>query len=361
MQATIRFRDHEEFQRAALHMGIAGVLAGLAAHVATQLIPGAGPTWILTALMAATAYGASRPANRTRLADLALVALVALGAGGLFALSASIGRADNLGIAAVALGFGLLVGRGGRRFAATLASAGAALLLSRYVHDNLVNAAVTAHIPMWVAAGATGGAFAFVGVLGLLPRHIDIGANRVATAYAASQGIVTGEIRELADRAVALWNKVDATLEPDAPVRKAIEDSVVRLFELARSWSAVEADGARTPIDLLAQRMAAITEKMEKTQDAIAKAQYAQAHAALAEQLRYLKEIGTARERVVARMHHYLAAMERLRFAVINHRSADASRISIEVQPILDDLKDLGSEIDFSSEALGEVDATPRS
>jgi hypothetical protein len=48
--------------------------------------------------------------------------------------------------------------------------------------------------------------------------------------------------------------------------------------------------------------------------------------------------------------------MERLRFAVINHRSADASRLATEVQPILDDLSDLGRDIDSSSEALAEVE-----
>jgi len=167
---------------------------------------------------------------------------------------------------------------------------------------------------------------------------------------------LTGELRELADRAVALWHKVEASVDPDAPARKSIEDSVVRLFDVARRWAAVEADGARTPVDLIAQRMTAMTDKMTKTEDAVAKSQYAQAHAALAEQARYLKEIASARERVVARMHHYLAAMERLRFAVINHRSADASRQSTEIQPILDDLSDLGREIDFSSEALTEVE-----
>ena len=146
------------------------------------------------------------------------------------------------------------------------------------------------------------------------------------------------------------------TLEPDAPARKTIEDSVLRLFEVGRRWAAVEAEGARTSAELLAERMAAMTAKMEKTEDPVAKAQYAHAHEALAEQARYLKEIGASRDRVVARMHHYLAAMERLRFAVINHRSADASRLATEVQPILDDLVDLGKEIDVSSEAMAEVE-----
>jgi hypothetical protein len=47
--------------------------------------------------------------------------------------------------------------------------------------------------------------------------------------------------------------------------------------------------------------------------------------------------------------------MERLRFAVINHRSADASRIATEVAPILSDLEDLGRDIDSSSEAMSEL------
>src|SRR5262249_26163919 len=156
------------------------------------------------------------------------------------------------------------------------------------------------------------------------PRHLDVASNRVGAAYDASRTVLTGEMRELADRAVTLWNKVDATLEPDAAPRKTIEDSIVRVLEVGRRWATVEADGARAPADVLSQRMEAMTDKMAKTDDPVAKAQYAHAHAALAEQARYLKEIGASRERVVARMHHYLAAMERLRFAVINHRSADA-------------------------------------
>src|SRR4029079_1447296 len=164
------------------------------------------------------------------------------------------------------------------------------------------------------------------------------------------------EVRDLANRGQQVWAKVETTVEADSPARRAIEDAVVRLCDVARRWSEVEADGARTSAEGLAQRMADITDKMERTDDGVAKEQYAQAHAALAEQLRYLKEIGTARERVIARMHHYLAAMERLRFAGINHRSADASRLSTEVQPILEDLNVLGAEIDFSSEALGEVE-----
>jgi hypothetical protein len=355
MATTIRFRDHEEFQRAALHMGIAGALAGMGVLALSLTVQGFGPlggAWAMATLAGAAAFGAASPSTRMKVSEIALTLIIALGTG----VSLRILGARPIGAAVLAIGFGLLVARGGRRFALTLIAAGATVLLCRFVYVSLLGAAGGAGVPLWVAAAATGGAFAFVGVLGLLPRHLDIASNRVAAAYDASRTVLTGEMRELADRAVTLWNKVDATLEPDAAPRKTIEDSIVRVLEVGRRWAAVEADGARTPTDLLAQRMEAMTDKMAKTDDAIAKAQYAHAHAALAEQARYLKEIAASRERVVARMHHYLAAMERLRFAVINHRSADASRLATEVQPILDDLAHLGTDIDFSSEALAEVE-----
>jgi hypothetical protein len=208
---------------------------------------------------------------------------------------------------------------------------------------------------MWVTAGLTGGAFAFVGVLGLLPRHLEVARDRVREAHDAVKERLGGEIRELADRGLALWSKVEPSLERESPVRRGLEGSLCRLFEVAGKWAEVEAEG-RPPVESLVARMEAIALKMERTEDAVAREQYKEAHAALAEQLRYIKEIATARERVVARMHHYLAAMERLRFAVINHRSADASRFSTEVQPILDDLGDLGAELDFSTVAIGEVE-----
>jgi hypothetical protein len=357
MPTTVRFRDHEEFQRAALHMAIAGSLAGLGAYAAGLTVPAFGgltAAWAAAALVAAAAFGAARPSVRLRVVELGLVAGVSAAAGAVAAVAPS-----RIGVAALALAFGGLVARAGsrRRMALTAIGAGAAFLLCRHVFLNLVAAASDAAVPMWLTAGLTGGAFAFVGVLGLLPRHLEVVRDRVKEAHEAVKDRVSGEIRELADRGLAVWGKIAPSLESESPVRRALEDSLCRLFDVAGRWAEVEADGARAPVDGLVARMEAIATKMERTEDAITREQYREAHAALAEQLRYIKEIGTARERVIARMHHYLAAMERLRFAVINLRSHDASRVSTEVQPILDDLNDLGREIDFSSEALGEVEA----
>jgi len=55
-------------------------------------------------------------------------------------------------------------------------------------------------------------------------------------------------------------------------------------------------------------------------------------------------------------MHHHLAGLERLRLALVNQRSADAQRLSAEVQGILDELGQLGQEFDLQAEAIGEAE-----
>jgi hypothetical protein len=268
-----------------------------------------------------------------------------------------LGPEPTLGAAAFALAFGALVARGvkGRKFFFTLMAASAAALTARFVFATFL--AQTIHdMPVWLGSVIAGGAFGLVALLGTLPRHLELHQDRIQDKWKTIKDKSHGEIGELLGRAATLWEKVDASLERDSSARRAIEDSVMRVFDVAQKWQAVESESSLPPADKLVERMEEIDQKIARTDDSVAKSQYERARGALAEQLRYVQEINTSKERVVARMHHYLAAMERLRFAVINHRSADASRLSTEVQPILDDLNLLGKEIDCTSEALGEVE-----
>src|SRR5262249_47476441 len=165
MATTIRFREHEEFQRAAVRMAIAGALAGTAGWVAFRALPGFGPVggaWAVAALIVAAAFGAAPPARRTRPIEVILFALIGACAGAALAVGG-----EPTGTGAVALGFGLLVARGGRRFLATLVMASAVAILARMVLGNLLAAAADAHVPLGLSAAVTGAAFAFVGVLGL--------------------------------------------------------------------------------------------------------------------------------------------------------------------------------------------------
>jgi hypothetical protein len=361
MATTIRFRDHELFHGAALHMGVAGFLTGLAAHVAGLLFPSFGSIvgpWSVAAVMTAVAYAATPVERRNRISELAVLAGALLAVGVALGLARNGGREGIFGAGLFAGIFGALLARGarGRQALAIAASGSVFALLARYVHVKLAVAGVAAGLPIWAVAAVAGASFALVALIGLLPRHLELGRNRVQEAWEGCRATLSGEVHDLAERGVSLWGQVSETVPEETRERKAIEESVLRLLEVAKRWQSVEAEGGRVPAEGLAERMEQIADKVARSTDAIAKAQYERAHAALAEQLRYVKEIGTARERVIARMHHYLAAMERLRFALINHRSADASRVSTDVGPILEDLADLGKEIDFASEAITEVE-----
>jgi hypothetical protein len=358
MTTTLTFRDHSDFHRAAVDMSVAGALAGLAAHVAGLAWPRFGTIDSplgLGLVVAAVAIGADAPAIRFEVRGLLRLFALAAVAG----LGLSLVDGGPSAALAFALPTALLLARGleDKRFAIAVAAGLVATLCARFVLTSLVRAPALEPLPDWLVAIGAGCAFGFVALLARLPRHIDLVRDRVADAYQRVRPTLAGEVAELADRAIDVWRRVDGTLEADLPVRRAIEDSVLRLYEVAGRWQAIEADGARTPVEALVERMQQLDAKIDKTDDEVARTQYASARAALAEQIRDLREIATSRERVVARMHHYLAAMERLRFAVIKHRSADASRLSSEVQPILDDLRDLGAEIDLTSAALGEVEA----
>jgi hypothetical protein len=359
MPTSLTFRDHSEFHRAAADMAIAGGLVGLAAHVVGLAWSPFGPIdgpWGLAALVGAAAIGATPPSARAEVrAWLSLIALSLVAGLGLSLIGPGAGAGAAL---AFALPTALLLARGLRdhRFAIGVLVAAPAALAARFVLARLVHAPQLAALPPWLVVAAAGAAFAFVLVLARLPRHIDLARDRVADACTRVRPALAGEVAELAERAMDVWRRVATTLEAESPVRRSIEDSVLRLLDVAGRWQAVEADGGRTPVEALVERMQQLDAKIEKSSDDVAKAQYTEARAALAEQIHDLREIATSRERVIARMHHYLAAMERLRLAVIRHRSADASRLSTEVQPILDDLRQLGQEIDLTSEAMGEVE-----
>jgi hypothetical protein len=361
MSTTVRFREHDEFHRAALHTAIFGAVAGLLTYLVARVIPAAGgltAPWAIGLLVAGAGFGLLPAARRTRVAELGILVLIGGAVGLVATLAAARGR-DSLGHAAIALGFGLLVARGveGRRGLIVLACGAGTVLVARYVLASFAYSATLAHLPGWTVAPLAGAAFSFVAAMAILARHIDLGQDRVADAYAACKGTVGGEVGELVEQGMGVWKKAEETVDEESPVRRAVEDSVLRLFDVAKKWQTVESAQSRSSAEGLQKRVEAMQEKIEKTEDAVARQQYEQARAALVEQLRYLKEIGTARERVVARMHNYLAVMERLRLAFVNHRSADASRLSTEVQPILDDLTTLGKEIDCASEALVEVES----
>ena len=353
MSISLRFRQHADFHRATLQMTAAGAAAGLVAHAA--LSHDTSP-WAIGIVGAAAVVGGLTPVfARGRLAELAArLGLAAMAAAALVLLT----RAEQ-SIAAVAA-FGLLFGAGlgwglrGWRLLSAMAVGGLVGWIGQHVFVAAVTAEQFSSMPGWLVSAGAGAAFSLVSVFALLPRHIELLRDPVVTAYQELEGTLTGEVQELVERGYGLWRKAAGELDEGDINRETLEEGVLRLFGVAHQWRSVDLAGADDQATSLVERIDALDTRIANTEDAVTANQYRQAKAALVEQLRYIKDIGVSRERVLARMHNYLAAMERLRMAVINLESTNASREAVDVQPLIANLQLIGADMDTCSEALIE-------
>jgi len=352
--SALRFREHQEFHRAALHMTLAGAAAGLIAWLA---LPGGSP-WPVALVAGAAALAAVGPALRREGRQVLGRALLITVGGACLALAPYGGQP-----ALALLGFGALFGAAlawglrGRRLLAAVALGAGVALIARYCFSSVLLARELDGLPGWMTAALAGAAFSLVAAVALLPRHLELARDPVRAAHQELRGALAGEVAELVDRGARLWTDAAASLPENDLHRTTLQEGVLRLFEVARHWRADGPEAAAAgAADGLGERLATLDARIAATGDPIAREQYEQARDAVREQLGYLDAIGTNRERVLARMHNYLAAMERLRLALRNLESANASRTAVEVQPLVADVQDLGRDIDSCAEALVEVD-----
>jgi NADH dehydrogenase/NADH:ubiquinone oxidoreductase subunit G len=198
---------------------------------------------------------------------------------------------------------------------------------------------------------------------GLVVRQICFDPDRVAQRFEQIEPQLSDEMAEPVRRAIethaqvkeALRQRQDDGKPGDGAVIRRVEAVVLDLLALAERWQSVEREANRTSAENLTRRLQEISDRMTATSDEVARRQYAQARDALGAQLGYLRDISRTRERVVARIHNHLAALERLHLAVLNHRGADAAKLFDEVVPMLDAIDEMGQEMDFASEAMSEV------
>src|SRR5262249_11580355 len=144
--------------------------------------------WGLAAMMAAAAYGATPPATRLRLGELALLVAIGLTAGVFLHYDRTVGAG------VLAASFGLLAAHGSRRMTRVFFAAAGMALVARFVLLTFATADVS--LPAWIVAAFAGGSFALVGALGVLPRHLELREDRVADARRACDGKLGGEVKD---------------------------------------------------------------------------------------------------------------------------------------------------------------------
>lgn len=224
-----------------------------------------------------------------------------------------------------------------------------AAVLGYHALAQIAQARELAAVPSWMTGALGGVAFGLIASVGLVSRHLVLVRDPMTEAYRQVSAGTDGDVRALVERAHELWIDTSTRLPADDEHRATLRQGVQRLFDAAARWSATRADADRvTRAGELEVRLVELDHTIAATEDVVAQKEYQQARAGVAEQLRYLAEIRTRRERVVARLHTYLTAMERLRLALLNRDTAGASLAAGAAIPAIAEVQALGREVDAS-------------
>ncbi|HTR49222.1 MAG TPA: hypothetical protein VMJ10_00865 [Kofleriaceae bacterium] len=256
-----------------------------------------------------------------------------------------------LAIVASAAGLGLAVGgaRGIRGALAVMIGA-AVVLLALWTALRIGHAQRTATWPAWATDLASAAALGMVGVIAVIPRHLRISLDPVQAALRALPRELDAEVRELCDRSVAIWRGASEKLGDGDPGRNLVRDGVLKTLEVAARSAEMRSDG--TSDEALAKRMTDLDARIAAASDAEVRAQYQAARAALDDQRRYRDQIRGNRERVIARLHNHVAALEKFQLAA---SGLEAARAASAGAPVIKQLEELSSEVAASGEALAEV------
>ncbi|HWU86315.1 MAG TPA: hypothetical protein VN253_03540 [Kofleriaceae bacterium] len=340
----IRFGDHASFHRAAAGMVGGSLLAGIVLHAVTggsNLAPLLGG---LAGVAAGTAWGYGRPSWRLLAAGLATIPLFVMAL-----------QWPALAIVASVAGLGIAVGGAsgatGLRGVLAVGLAIGTLLLAMWCALRFDTARELAGWPGWWIDGVAAAAMGAVAVFAMLPRHLTVEVDRVRAAVRRLPAELDLEVRHLCERSVAIWGGARGRLAGGDPGRAMVRDGVLKTLEVAARSAQVKVTGA-SDAELTA-RMADLDQRIAAATDAEVRAQYTAARGALEDQRRYREHIANGRERLVARMHNHVAALEKFQLAatgLVAARAASAGARAVQ------QLEELSGDVAASGEALAELE-----
>ncbi len=338
MPATIN--DHSK-----LHDSVArAILAAGAAAVAGMFLPAS----LGAALMALAVGVAIVPPTTVASGATALLWALAAAAGG------KIGGGVGNAIAGVAIGGSVARGLAGpsrltAMLVGTIGAMTAALIGRAFALTDVLGA-----LPSGVAtlvAGATGGLVIGVSSVG---RHIGLLHAPLEQELLAMAD--ESELGRLLGRAASAYRDAVQAIGGEVPAARVAADELVgKMTRFGKRWRELESEASRCKPEDLKERLQLVGRRLDGSSDPLARAELARAREALAVQLAYVEEIASGRERALARLEHQVATLERLRWAALRHRSADAGRLGAELQPVVEELAQAGGDFDIAAEALSEA------
>jgi len=313
------------------------LLFGVALHPVTAMAPLAGG---ILGIAAGAAVAHGKAVWRLLAAGAALVPLFAMPASG----PALVAVAAILSLALIPGG-----ARGLRGLVGLLLGA-MTTLVAMWCALRIGHARQTIHWSPLVTTATAAAAMGMVAVLAMLPRHLQFVVDPVHAALHKLPANLDAEVAGLCARAAAIWTTAQGQIADDAG-KNLVRDGVLKTLEVAARSAGVKLTG---PTDAeLEHRIADLDQRIAAATDHEVKAQYQAARAAQGDQQRYRERIRQARERLVARMHNHVAALEKFELAATG---LPAARAASAGSPVVSQLEALSHDVAASGEALAELE-----
>lgn len=305
--------DHGGFQRGA----VAAVACGGAGALGAAVAGADAAVAALVSVAAASlplAHAVYRAAREGRLVVSTLGAVLAVGGAWLVWWTPGAEAAPN---ALAAAGVGLLAG-----LVASLGLVGSHLRLTR----DVLGEAIEAARPELDRAG-----------LGLCTRAWAA-ATKISTAAGARTG--SSDARRAAAEVEAVSRRV-----------------VLEIVALSRRQHAVAREAETPSTAELDARLGEIDARLAGVTDEVTREGYARARAAIEDQRRRLASLRVTAERVMARLHTEVAALEGAALAIAARGGAATAEDAAALAPLADRLRGASGEVELEAEAAREVAA----
>jgi K+/H+ antiporter YhaU regulatory subunit KhtT len=213
------------------------------------------------------------------------------------------------------------------------------------------------NLPLWTSNVLAGGCVGLLVGTATVTRHLVM---KVAPVDGELQSLLppvdaTDELAQLVRQALETYQQAASSLEEHPSARSAAEQLVKKIGRFGKRWQDIESQAQKSDRSQLGERKKDLEARVAATTDDSVRSEYARALRAIDEQLAYLDDIAKGRERAIARLHHQVATLERLRLAAVRHRSVGATKLGEDLKSVVDELNQAGQDLDTAAEVLAEL------
>ena len=369
MKRSLGIDNHVSFQWTVVRTVVAGSVLGLCHTVMAPSSSYLGQVsalhgtwaWLYGATSLALLGAAAVPA-RTKRQAMWLLGTAALGAGVTLWGSRLGATMETPTMLAWSLLLALYLLQGGlsrwqallTALSGSLLSLGALLLPeSMEAHGLLLNQS------LWISNAIAGGCVGLLVGASTITRHLVVKVDPIDKDLLGllPAADASDELVQLVRQALTTYQQAADSLEEHPSARRAAEELVKKIGRFGKRWQDIESQAKQSDRLKLSERKKDLETRAAATTDDSVRSEYARALSAIDEQLAYLDDIAKGRERAIARLHHQVATLERLRLAAVRHRSVGASKLGEDLKSVVDDLQQAGQDLDTAAEVLSELSA----